>query len=299
MQEWNEMVQCMLDWIEEHLNQTSVLCDMSQEIGYSPWYCSFIFHKLTGMTLKQYVAGRRLSLAAIKIRDTRERILDIAIEFGYSSQEALSRAFKNQYGCTPAKYRQNPIPIPMTIHKRVLFPKINTERLKLMEEKYLDVRVEHIPAHKYLGIWEERADNYGDFWKYHSCDEVCGIIDSMDKMAHPIVTAHTAGWKKSGDKKTYFYGLGVQVEYSGEIPAGFELKEIPASDYLVFAYPAFNYLEENNEVMSAVERLAWGFRPLELGYEWNEQSCPIYQRHYPEKLGYQILRPIRKPRPIN
>lgn len=232
MQEWNEIVQCMIDWIEEHLDQTPILCKVSQEVGYSPWYCSVIFHDVTGMTLKNYVAGRRLSLATVEIRDTKERILD--------------------------------------------------------------VRMEHIPAHKYLGIWEERAENYGDFWKYHNCDEVCGIIDSMDKMAHPIVTAHTAGWKKSGNKKTYFYGLGIPLEYAGKVPAGFSEKEIPASDYFVFSYPAFDFLEENNEVMPAVENLAWGFDPQEMGYEWNEEVCPIYQRHYPEKLGYQVLRPVRK-----
>lgn len=294
MQEWNEIVQCMIDWIEEHLDQPQILYNVSREVGYSPWYCSVIFHDVTGLTLKNYVAGRRLSLATVAIRDTEERILDIAIKYGYSSQEALSRAFKDRYGCTPAAYRKNPIPIPMMIHKHVLLPKIKTERLREMEEKRLDVRVEHIPAHKYLGIWEERAENYGDFWKYHNCDEVCGIIDSMDKMAHPIVTAHTAGWKKSGNKKVYFYGLGIPSEYAGEIPDGFSVKEIPASDYLVFAYPAFDFLEENNEVMPAVEKLAWGFDPKEMGYEWNEEVCPIYQRHYPEKLGYQVLRPVRR-----
>lgn len=294
MQEWNEIVQCMIEWIEEHLDQSRILQKVSREAGYSPWYCSVIFHDVTGMTLKNYVAGRRLSLAAVAIRDTEERILDIAVKFGYSSQEALSRAFKERYGCTPAAYRKNPVPVPMMIHKYVLSPKIKKERLRKMEEKRLDVRVEHIPAHKYLGIWEDRAENYGDFWKYHSCDEVCGVIDSMDKIAHPIVTAHTAGWKKSGDKKIYFYGLGVPAEYAGEIPDGFSEKEIPASDYLVFSYPAFDYLEENNEVMPAVENLAWGFDPKEIGYEWNEEVCPVYQRHYPEKLGYQVLRPVRK-----
>lgn len=294
MQEWNEVVQCMIEWIEEHLDQNPVLSNLSREVGYSPWYCSVMFHDVTGVTLKNYVAGRRLSLATVEIRDTEERILDVAIKYGYSSQEAFSRAFKDRYGCTPAAYRKNPVPIPMTIHKHVLFPQINTERLRKMQEKRLDVRVEHIPAHKYLGIWEERADNYGDFWKYHECDDVCGIIDSMDKMAHPIVTAHTAGWQKSGDKKIYFYGLGVPLEYSGKIPDGFSVKEIPASDYFVFSYPAFDFMKENNEVMAAVEKLAWGFDPGQMDYEWNEDACPVYQRHYPEKLGYQVLRPIRR-----
>ena len=40
-----------------------------------------------------------------------------------------------------------------------------------MEKSRLEVRVEHIPAHRYLGIWEETADNYCDFWRYHNCDE--------------------------------------------------------------------------------------------------------------------------------
>lgn len=294
MQEWNEVVQCMIEWIEEHLDQTPTLYHLSREVGYSPWYCSVIFHDVTGMTLKNYVAGRRLSLATIEIRDTKERILDIAVKYGYSSQEALSRSFKERYGCTPAAYRRNPVPVPMTVHKHVLFPQINQERLRKMQEKRLDVRVEHIPEHKYLGIWEERADNYGDFWNYHSCDEVCGIIDSMDKMAHPIVTAHTAGWQIAGDKKIYFYGLGVPSDYDGKIPDGFSLKEIPASDYLVFAYPAFDFMKENNEVMAAVEKLAWGFDPAQMNYVWNDEVCPVYQRHYPEKLGYQVVRPVKR-----
>ena len=46
----------------------------------------------------------------------------------------------------------------MTIRKDVRLPKYDEERIKTMEEKRLDVRVEHIPAHKYLGIWEERAE---------------------------------------------------------------------------------------------------------------------------------------------
>ena len=163
-----------------------------------------------------------------------------------------------------------------------------------MEETRLAVRVEHIPAHKYLGIWEEQADNYCDFWKYHDCDEVCGFVTSMDKMAHPIVTAHTAGWKLRDGKKVYFYGTGVPLDYSGEIPKGFTLREIPASDYLVFSYPVFDFMTENADVMGAVEQLAFQFDPAELGYEWNEEACQIYQRHYPEKLGYQVVRPVKK-----
>ena len=70
------------------------------------WYCSCMFHDVTGMTMKSYVARRRLTKVTEEIRDTKERILDIAIRYGFSSQEALTRVFKEQYGCTPAAYRR-------------------------------------------------------------------------------------------------------------------------------------------------------------------------------------------------
>ena len=116
----------------------------------------------------------------------------------------------------------------------------------------------------------------------------------MDKMAHPIVTAHTAGWKMKEGKKVYFYGTGVPMDYAGEVPNGFEIREIPASDYLVFSYPVFDFMTENVEVMGAVEKLAFSYDPAEMGYEWNEEDCPIYQRHCPEKCGYQVVRPVKR-----
>ncbi|MBD5469510.1 MAG: helix-turn-helix transcriptional regulator, partial [Lachnospiraceae bacterium] len=114
MSEWNEAIQSMIDWIEGHISENPSLMQISAQIGYSPYYCSVRFHEITGMTLKSYLAGRRLAMAALAIRDTDERILDIAVRCGYSSQEALTRAFLSAFGCTPASYRRDPVPIPLS-----------------------------------------------------------------------------------------------------------------------------------------------------------------------------------------
>lgn len=84
------------------------------------------------------------------------------------------------------------------------------------------------------------------------------------------------------------------ADYQGTIPEGFEMRELPASDYLVFFHPPFDYLKDNGEVMEKVEKLAWNYEPQAEGYEWNEDVCQDYQRHYPEVIGYEVLRPIRK-----
>ena len=97
-----EVVQQMIDWMEENMDELPTLQKVSAAVGYSPWYCSCMFHDVTGMTMKSYIARRKLARITEEIRDTRERILDIAVKYGFSSQEALTRAFKEQYGCTPA-----------------------------------------------------------------------------------------------------------------------------------------------------------------------------------------------------
>lgn len=154
--------------------------------------------------------------------------------------------------------------------------------------------LERIPAHKYLGLYRSVTTQAGKLWPWHDCDLLCGIVSSFPD-SHPIITAHTAGWTWDASGRHYFYGLGVEPDYDGPIPEGFELRGVfPESDYLVFSRPPFDYLVENGAVMSSVEDMAWHFDPSSTGYAWNEDVCQDYQRHYPEGLGYQVLRPVKK-----
>lgn len=297
MYEWNEYIQKMIDWIEEHISEESILQEMSNQIGYSPYYCSTRFHEIVGMTIRSYVAGRRLAKAALEIRDTNKRILDIALTYGYSSQEALTRAFVSAFKCTPAAYRKKPVPISLAIRQEVLSPYHIQRGGKEMKKTCLtnpNIRVEYIPAHKYIGIWDSNARGYGDFWKNRSCDEITGIVESMSHVCDPIINAHTAGWVWENGKRGYFYGFGVPIDYDGEIPKGFTVREILGSYYYVFYHPTFDYLQDNGKVITRVEELAWNYDPKAKGYEWNEELCPDYQRHNPELLGYQVLRPVKK-----
>jgi len=106
----NDWIQEMIDWIEAHLFEDFSLLRLSEKMGYSPYYCSFKFRHHTGVSIKSYRTLRRLFLASISLAETRERILDIAIEHGYSSQEAFARAFKEVFGVTPMVFRKHPKP---------------------------------------------------------------------------------------------------------------------------------------------------------------------------------------------
>lgn len=99
-------VKSMIAWVEENIKGNPTLEGMSCHVGYSAFYCSAKFHEYTGISFKKYIATRKLCLAAEEIAATDQRFLDIAVEYGYSSQEAFTRAFVKQFGRTPGQYRR-------------------------------------------------------------------------------------------------------------------------------------------------------------------------------------------------
>lgn len=298
MNEWNFAVQKMIDWIEAHSKETPTLAELAEQVGYSKFYCSSQFQKAVGCTIRRYIAGRRLSAATIRIRDTDEPLMDIALEFGYSSQSALTKAFKDAYGCTPAAYRKYPVPIPLFVQQVVSDSSYYLKKGDVtMNEAILttpQVWVEYIPEHKFIGLYDIHYEGYWDVEKREDFPHIEGILESMVPMQHPVVWSHHAGWYYENGKKGYFYGTGVLPDYDGPIPKGFEIRTIPASYYLVFGHPKYDFWKDNGEVMSRVESLAWNFDPNSLGYAWNEETCQDYQRHMWNDRGYQVLRPVVK-----
>ncbi len=98
-------IECMLDWVESNLKNEPTLDKMSEYVGYSSYYCSAKFHEAVGVSFKEYVVRRKLSLAAAELCETGERIIDIAVKYGFSSNEAFSRSFNKYYGYTPSRFR--------------------------------------------------------------------------------------------------------------------------------------------------------------------------------------------------
>ncbi|AVJ16901.1 helix-turn-helix domain-containing protein [Serratia rhizosphaerae] len=97
----------LLDWIETHLDQPLLLDNVAAKSGYSKWHLQRMFRSTTGHALGSYIRERRLSKAAQALRSTPRPILDIALQYHFDSQPSFSRAFKKQFGKTPAVYRRS------------------------------------------------------------------------------------------------------------------------------------------------------------------------------------------------
>ncbi len=99
-------IENMIDWVETNLNDEPTLEKMSDYVGYSSFYCSAKFHEVVGISFKEYIKRRKLTKAALELKETNQKIIDIAIKYGFSSNEAFTRAFQKKYGYSPRQFRK-------------------------------------------------------------------------------------------------------------------------------------------------------------------------------------------------
>lgn len=94
-------------YIENHLGSDIKVEDVAKAAGYSYYHLNRQFTAILGESIGSYIKKRRLADAAKKILYTNRKIIDIAMENGFESPEAFSRAFKAIYKVSPQTYRQN------------------------------------------------------------------------------------------------------------------------------------------------------------------------------------------------
>lgn len=105
MQEFQRLRQ-ILARIEAGLGQRLDVETLAAEAGYSRWHFQRLFAALTGMSPAGYVRARRLSEAARELAASDERILVLALRYGFESQAAFSRAFRQYFGLPPGAARR-------------------------------------------------------------------------------------------------------------------------------------------------------------------------------------------------
>jgi AraC-like DNA-binding protein len=96
-----------LDFIECNLREEIRAEDIARAVNFSTSHFHTVFARVTGHTLAEHTRRRRLACAALDLALSRRRLIDIAMEYRFESQEAFTRAFKRVYGITPGLFRRH------------------------------------------------------------------------------------------------------------------------------------------------------------------------------------------------
>lgn len=108
MHAW-EAIQKTLDYIETSIGEDTPMERLAEAAALSPFYYQRLFSRLVKKPVREYIKLRRLARAAEDLKNQDARILDVAIDCGFSSHESFTRAFKGAYGMTPEAYRAHPV----------------------------------------------------------------------------------------------------------------------------------------------------------------------------------------------
>jgi len=150
----------VIDYINQHLSEDLTLEGLSQVASFSPYHFHRLFHTMVGETLNAYITRLRLEKAAHKLRRNRNlSVTEIALECGFSSSSAFTRAFKLLFNEPPTEYRKRfvqTLPPPGTgdnLYGRsepplhVLFPDMAPSQYARFRNFPFTPRVEQLPGY--------------------------------------------------------------------------------------------------------------------------------------------------------
>lgn len=119
-QDYRNRIVKVLDYIQDHLDEPLNLETVAEVASFSPFHFHRIFRVMVGETLADHIRRERLQSAAQALRQG-EAVLSVALDNGYESPEAFSRAFKSLYGISPNAYAQaSPPPEPKAANHNLL-----------------------------------------------------------------------------------------------------------------------------------------------------------------------------------
>ena len=289
MDEHIEAVQRMQDYIEANLDNNITTADLASVSRYSPWYSYRLFVDLLHMTPAVYIRRLRLSKSALRLRDEKVKIIDVALDSGFESVDGYQRAFYKEFGCNPYEYSIRPTPI--YLFKPYGIKYANRKESKDMSEvKSVFVQVIEKPERKVIIKRGKEATEYFKYSEEVGCD-VWGLLCSMKSICGEPVCLWLPSQHILPGTSEYVQGVEVSTDYSGQIPDGFDVVELPKCKYLMFQGEPFeeeNFEEAIKEIWAAIEK----YNPSSIGYTWDKAN-PRIQLEPIGARGYIELHPIK------
>ena len=288
MDEHIEAVQRMQDYIETNLDTNITMADLANVSKYSPWYSYRLFVDLLHMTPAVYIRRLRLSKSALRLRDERAKIIDVALDSGFESVDGYQRAFYKEFGCNPYEYSMRPTPIYLFKPYGIKYAN-RKEKNSMSEVKNVFVQVIEKPERKLIIKRGKNAKHYFEYCNEVGC-EVWGLLCSMKSIGgEPVCLWLPEKYIAEGTSE-YVQGVEVELDYSGKIPEVFDVIELPKCKYIMFQGEPFEE-EDFSEAVEQVWEAIKKYNPESIGYKW-DVSNPRIQLEPIGTRGYIELLPV-------
>jgi AraC family transcriptional regulator len=215
--EWIDSIGEAISYIEDNITEDLKIEEIAKKALISPYYFQKGFAMLCGYTISDYIRQRRLTLAGTELVSSDEKIIDIALKYGYDSPDSFTKAFIRFHGVTPTAVRKDGALIKSFAPLKIKFS---------LEGGYImDYRIVEKEAFTVMGAARkykyDESSEVPKFWDEHfssgKSEIVCGVygvcIDEEGEFEYLIADDY--------------------VPYK-DIPNGFVTRVIPKFTWVVF-----------------------------------------------------------------
>ena len=233
--EWLTSVRTAIEYMEEHLTDDISAQDVADRVHLSPFFLQRGFSLMTGYGIGEYIRNRRLYQAARDLKETEDKVIELALRYGYETPESFTKAFSRFHGVTPSQVRggaAGKVFLPLTI------------KLSVQGGSQMDVKIAPMFPFKVIGF-QKIFDNetaYAEIPKFW--DEIC------EKYAYNVYAGNAPAnpcEQALVDNCIGEYGVciddigGGKFRYliagkytGGAVPEGMAVYEFPRNEWAVF-----------------------------------------------------------------
>lgn len=280
--EWIERLNKSINYIEEHITEEISYDELAQIACCSTYHFQRMFTYIAGVSLSEYIRRRKMSLAAVDLQGSNEKIIDISLKYGYSSHTAFNRAFQSIHGVAPSALKNEGVSIKS-------FPPITFKfTVKGVEE--LNYRIETKPAFRIVGksypLNKEIEQNFLEvpqMWQNAVMDgTIKKIIALMNSQPQGVL-----GVSACNDNEKWKYYIAVSS--TADIDTSLEEYIVPGCMWAIFPGGG-----TGKSIQELEKRIVTEWLPTS-GYEFTEgPDIEVYFNPDPNNTQYEVWIPIKK-----
>lgn len=280
--DWIERLNRAMGYIEEHLCDKFEIEEAARIACCSTYHFQRMFAYMAGVPLSEYVRRRRMTLAAVDLQSGGEKVVDVALKYGYESPTAFTRAFKSVHGIAPSEAKESGARLKA-------FPPVSF-RISIKGDSEMNYRIEKKEAFRIVGIscplekeLEKNFEAVPALWGRAAAE---GLIEKLASMmdAEPkgILGVSACG---EGQNWRYYISVATDAETDGEL----EEFIVPKADWAIFEGKGTNLSIQELEKRIVTEWLPGS------GYEYgNAPDIEVYLNPDPQNAIYEVWIPVVK-----
>lgn len=279
--EWIERLNKAIIYIEEHIGEEIDYEQVAKIACCSTYHFQRMFGYMANVPLSEYIRRRRMSLAAAELQNPNNKIIDIALKYGYNSPTAFNRAFQGVHGIAPSAVREQGVNLRA-------FPPISF-KMTVKGTEEMNYRIEKKEAFRIIGIAEEldkdiekNFEAVPQMWERAAKEGILPkLVGRMDSEPKGILgvsaTEDGVNWR--------YYIAAASTQEAGE----FEEYEVPS-----FTWAIFSGSGTSDKIQELERRIVTEWLPTS-GYEYDDgPDVEVYLSPDPMNAVFEVWIPVRR-----